>query len=165
MIRIYGIPNCDTIKKARKWLEANGLEYEFHDFKKQGAPEAKLRDWAREAGWEAEGIEISDDEIDAELAQLNEMLGGEQSITRDQFEEAGRLPSLAIDISKRKAMDLVLESVEIVDDTGAVIDPELFDEPDPEPDTVDAETADAATPQTATDDAPSSEDAEAEETS
>ena len=51
-IQIYGIPNCDTIKKARKWLEANGLDYDFHDYKKEGADPAKLARWADECGWE-----------------------------------------------------------------------------------------------------------------
>jgi arsenate reductase len=53
MIKIYGIPNCDTIKKARKWLEANGIEYEFHDYKKLGVPESKLKNWVKQSGWEA----------------------------------------------------------------------------------------------------------------
>jgi len=52
MIKIYGIPNCDTMKKARKWLENNGVEYEFHDYKKQGVPEANLKKWVKSAGWE-----------------------------------------------------------------------------------------------------------------
>jgi arsenate reductase len=52
MIRIYGIPNCDTMKKARAWLDANDLAYEFHDFKKQGLEIERLLDWVREAGWE-----------------------------------------------------------------------------------------------------------------
>ena len=52
MIKIYGIPNCDTMKKARKWLQANGLEYEFHDYKKRGVPEDKLKGWVKQAGWE-----------------------------------------------------------------------------------------------------------------
>jgi len=52
MIKMYGIPNCDTIKKARKWLEANGLDYEFHDYKKQGVPEKNLKKWVKQAGWE-----------------------------------------------------------------------------------------------------------------
>jgi len=51
MITVYGIPNCDTIKKARKWLEANGVEYEFHDYKKKGVPEKKLIAWVKKAGW------------------------------------------------------------------------------------------------------------------
>ena len=52
MIKIYGIPNCDTMKKARKWLEDNSLEYEFHDYKKHGVPEKNLTRWVKTAGWE-----------------------------------------------------------------------------------------------------------------
>ena len=52
MIKIYGIPNCDTMKKARRWLDANGLDYEFHDYKKLGVPENRLKTWVRQAGWE-----------------------------------------------------------------------------------------------------------------
>ena len=53
MITVYGIPNCDTMKKARKWLDANNLEYEFHDYKKSGVPEKNLKSWVQAAGWEA----------------------------------------------------------------------------------------------------------------
>jgi len=53
MITIYGIPNCDTIKKARHWLETNGVEYAFHDYKKLGVPEKNLKNWVKQAGWEA----------------------------------------------------------------------------------------------------------------
>ena len=52
MIKLYGIPNCDTMKKARKWLEAHDLEYEFHDYKKAGVPEAELKKWVKKNGWE-----------------------------------------------------------------------------------------------------------------
>lgn len=52
MIRIYGIPNCDTMKKAIKWLEKNNLDYEFHDYKKSGVPENKLKLWVKSAGWD-----------------------------------------------------------------------------------------------------------------
>ena len=52
MIKIYGIPNCDTMKKARKWLEDYSLEYEFHDYKKHGVPEKNLTRWVKTAGWE-----------------------------------------------------------------------------------------------------------------
>jgi Spx/MgsR family transcriptional regulator len=53
MITIYGIPNCDTMKKARKWLEANDVDYEFHDYKKMGVPEDKLKSWVKQAGWDS----------------------------------------------------------------------------------------------------------------
>lgn len=50
-IHLYGIPNCDTVKKARAWLDAGGIAYEFHDYKKEGADPARLADWAGKAGW------------------------------------------------------------------------------------------------------------------
>ena len=52
MITMYGITNCDTIKKARAWLTEHELEYQFHDYKKQGIDEATLRHWIDQAGWE-----------------------------------------------------------------------------------------------------------------
>ena len=52
-IDIYGIPNCDSVKKARAWLDARGQAYAFHDFKKDGADPARLARWADVAGWEA----------------------------------------------------------------------------------------------------------------
>ncbi|OGT87597.1 MAG: arsenate reductase [Gammaproteobacteria bacterium RIFOXYA12_FULL_61_12] len=53
MIKLYGIPNCDAMKKARCWLEGHGLAYEFHDYKNAGLDEALLRAWVAELGWEA----------------------------------------------------------------------------------------------------------------
>ncbi len=49
---VYGIPQCDTVKKARTWLDAQGLGYAFHDYKKAGADAAKLAAWCEAAGWE-----------------------------------------------------------------------------------------------------------------
>ena len=51
-VTLYGIPNCDTVKKARDWLSARGIDYAFHDYKKAGADPAKLAQWAEAAGWE-----------------------------------------------------------------------------------------------------------------
>ena len=51
-LAMYGIPNCDTVKKARTWLEGRGIKYAFHDYKKEGADPAKLAAWAGQAGWE-----------------------------------------------------------------------------------------------------------------
>ena len=50
-ITLYGIPNCDTVKKARAWFDAQGLPYAFHDFKKQGVPD-RLAAWTAAVGWE-----------------------------------------------------------------------------------------------------------------
>ena len=52
MTRLYGIPNCDTMKKARKWLADNGIDYEFHDYKRRGIEREKLEEWIGEVGWE-----------------------------------------------------------------------------------------------------------------
>jgi arsenate reductase (glutaredoxin) len=51
-ITLYGIPNCDTVKRARAWLQAHGREVVFHDFKKAGVPADRLDAWTRTAGWE-----------------------------------------------------------------------------------------------------------------
>ena len=53
MIQFYGIPNCDTVKKARSWLDGRGVEYAFRDYKKEGADPVKLAAWSDEVGWEA----------------------------------------------------------------------------------------------------------------
>jgi Spx/MgsR family transcriptional regulator len=52
MTILYGIPNCDTVKKARKWLDAAGIAHDFHNYKTQGAPPEKLAAWAGQVGWE-----------------------------------------------------------------------------------------------------------------
>ena len=52
MTTIYGIPNCDTMKKARKWLDEQGIEYQFHNYKKDGLDEKLLRGWVEAVGWE-----------------------------------------------------------------------------------------------------------------
>ena len=49
---LYGIANCDTVKKARKWLEQHNISYVFHDFRKDGLPESELNNWVTAAGWE-----------------------------------------------------------------------------------------------------------------
>ncbi len=53
MITMFGIKNCDTIKKARKWLEAEGIEYQFHDYKKDGLSPEMLTGWVKDLGYEA----------------------------------------------------------------------------------------------------------------
>lgn len=53
MITLYGIPNCDTVKKARKWLDNVGIAHRFHDVRKDGLDAARLDGWVAALGWEA----------------------------------------------------------------------------------------------------------------
>jgi arsenate reductase len=52
-ITIYGIKNCDTMKKARAWLDKKGVRYAFHDYKAQGVERGALQGWVKAVGWEA----------------------------------------------------------------------------------------------------------------
>jgi arsenate reductase (glutaredoxin) len=52
-ITVYGIPNCQSVKKSRTWLEEHDLEYVFHDFKKSGVPAKNLKSWVKHFGWES----------------------------------------------------------------------------------------------------------------
>ena len=52
MITLYGIKNCDTVKKARRWLEQQEIEYSFHDFRTDGLDEDQVRDWLQELDWQ-----------------------------------------------------------------------------------------------------------------
>ena len=51
-LTIYGIPNCDTMKKARAWLDSHGVAYDFHDYKKAGIDRQRLEAWSKKVGWE-----------------------------------------------------------------------------------------------------------------
>jgi arsenate reductase len=51
-ITIYGIKNCDTMKKARTWLDSHGVAYSFHDYKAEGIDKASLQRWSKDVGWE-----------------------------------------------------------------------------------------------------------------
>lgn len=52
ILTLYGIPSCDTCRKARKWLEQEGIEYTFHDVRKEGLDSALLERWSKRLGWE-----------------------------------------------------------------------------------------------------------------
>src|SRR4051812_43108609 len=51
-VALYGIKNCDTMKKARAWLDVHGVAYDFHDYKTEGVDRARLERWSREVGWQ-----------------------------------------------------------------------------------------------------------------
>ena len=53
MLTLYGIKNCDTVKKARRWLDNQGVDYQFHDFRQDGLDKKLLDSWLKQLGWEA----------------------------------------------------------------------------------------------------------------
>ncbi len=53
MLQVYGIKNCNTVKKALTWLEDNNIPFQFHDFKKEGVSEDKLKEWETQVDWQA----------------------------------------------------------------------------------------------------------------
>jgi len=52
MLVVYGIPNCDQIKKSQKWLKDRGIDFEFHDYKKKGISKKQLNEWSKMVAWE-----------------------------------------------------------------------------------------------------------------
>jgi len=98
MIDVYGIPNCDTVKKGRSWLATRGIDYAFHDYKKEGADAAKLAAWSDAVGWDAllnrrgttfRGLSEAD-KADIDRAKALRLMGANPSlIKRPVIEHAG----------------------------------------------------------------------------
>ena len=91
-VRVYGIRNCDTMKKAFAWLEANKVAYDFHDYKKEGVPPGKLKAWAGKVGWEklANTRGPTWRKIpDAQKADIEKALGANSSAIRRPIVESG----------------------------------------------------------------------------
>lgn len=97
---IYGIKNCDTMKKARAWLDAHGVAYDFHDYKAAGIARDKLQQWSDEAGWETllnragttfRKLPDSDKEGLNERKALALMLAQPSMIKRPVLEQGARL--------------------------------------------------------------------------
>ncbi|QEX16241.1 arsenate reductase [Hypericibacter terrae] len=99
-VTIYGIKNCDTMKKARAWLEAHSVAYEFHDYKAAGIDRGRLDGWAREVGWEVllnragttfRGLPEKDKEGLTEKKAVALMLAQPSMIKRPVLDVGGRL--------------------------------------------------------------------------
>lgn len=97
---IYGIKNCDTMKKARAWLDTHGVAYEFHDYKAVGVEKDKLKQWSDKAGWETllnragttfKKLPDSDKEGLTEKKALALMLAQPSMIKRPVLEVGGKL--------------------------------------------------------------------------
>lgn len=113
-MKLYGIANCSTVKKARLWLEQHNISAEFHDFKKLGVNEAMLRDWAKQVGWEKllnrQGTtwrQLPDDVKEAtrnENAAIALMLGKPSVIKRPIVEKADKILHLGFDESSYQTL-------------------------------------------------------------
>lgn len=114
MIKLYGIPNCDTVKKARSWLAGQGIDYEFHDFKKQGLSATQVQNWLAQSSWELllnrKGMtwrNLSDAEkaavTDAASAQKL-MLEKTSVIKRPILENNGKLLHIGFDVEAYKTL-------------------------------------------------------------
>ncbi|MCP3469431.1 ArsC family reductase [Bradyrhizobium sp. CCGUVB1N3] len=97
---IYGIKNCDTMKKARAWLESNGVAYDFHDYKAAGVEKEKLKAWSDKVGWETllnragttfKKLPEADKEGLNEKKALTLMLAQPSMIKRPVLETGGKL--------------------------------------------------------------------------
>lgn len=101
MLVVYGIAQCDTVKKARAWLDAHGVEYRFHDWKKHGVDRELLAKWMHEAGWEKivnrQGItwrklpEAEKARVKDAASALAFLADKPSAIKRPAFEHRGRL--------------------------------------------------------------------------
>jgi arsenate reductase (glutaredoxin) len=96
MLTIYGIPNCDTMKKAMTWLTKNKLAFAFHDYKTAGISKAKLEEWCKLAGWEVllnkksttwrELAKTDQEKITTQAAAIELMMSHTSSIKRPVLE-------------------------------------------------------------------------------
>lgn len=99
---VYGIPNCNTVKKARTWLDEQGVAYTFHDYKKQGVPADRLEAWIKAVGWE--------------------LLVNRQGTTWRKFDDATK--AAVVDAASAKALMLANASVikrPVVERNGKVV--------------------------------------------
>lgn len=113
-VMVYGIPNCDTVKKARVWLDGQGVAYTFHDYKKQGVPTEQLDAWIKAVGWEVlvnrQGTtwrKLDDATkagvVDAASAKAL-MLANASVIKRPVVEKDGAVLSVGFDAKKAEAL-------------------------------------------------------------
>jgi Spx/MgsR family transcriptional regulator len=109
---LYGIKNCNTVKKAIDWLKKNKIDFEFHDYKTQGITEAKLKEWNKQVGWESlvnkrgttwrQLDEKEQNKITNASAAIALMREKTSIIKRPLIEENGRVLALGFDEEEYK---------------------------------------------------------------
>lgn len=107
---VYGIPNCNTVKKALDWLKAHQVGFEFHDFKKKGITAEKLKEWSNIFGWETvlnrKGLtwkKLTKEEqlkIDNQQSAIEYLLGNTSAIKRPIVEQNGKAVLIGFDDDK-----------------------------------------------------------------
>jgi len=105
MITLYGIKNCDTVRKACKWLDANGVEYHLHDIRKDGLTAAKIKSWASEVDWELllnrRGLtwrKLSDDDkADINKTKAIKLMAAEPTLIKRPVIETGNAVMVGFD--------------------------------------------------------------------
>lgn len=113
-MKLYGISNCDTVKKARVWLDANGVQAEFHDFKKHGVTDAMLKGWLRQVPWgdmvNRKGTtwrKLSDEDkamVKDDASAIALMLEKPSVIKRPIVEKNGKVLQLGFDKEKYRSL-------------------------------------------------------------
>jgi arsenate reductase (glutaredoxin) len=113
-MKLYGISNCDTVKKARAWLEANGVQAEFHDFKKRGVSDAMLKGWLQQVPWgdliNRKGTtwrKLSDEDkakVKGDASAIALMLEKPSVIKRPIMEKNGKVLQLGFDEEKYRSL-------------------------------------------------------------
>lgn len=104
---VFGIKNCNTVKNALNWLDAHGVAYEFHDYKKKGVTEASLKNWSKQVGWESllnrKGLtwkqlpEVERERVKTERDAIALMMEKTSMIKRPLLESDGKVILLGFD--------------------------------------------------------------------
>lgn len=112
-MNVYGIKNCNTVKKGLEWLKKNKIEFEFHDYKSKGITQAKLKDWSKQVGWESlvnkKGTtwrQLADEQknrVTNQKEAIALMLEKTSVIKRPLLEVEGRVVALGFDETEYKA--------------------------------------------------------------
>jgi len=109
---IYGIKNCNTVKSAIDWLKANNVDFEFHDYKKEGVTASKLKEWSSQVGWESlvnkrgttwrQLDESVQKKVTSEKAAIELMMEKTSVIKRPLIEDKGKVVVLGFDEEEYK---------------------------------------------------------------
>lgn len=109
---LYGIKNCNTVKTAMDWLKNHGIDFDFHDYKKEGITAAKLKEWSSQVGWESlvnkrgttwrQLDESVQKKVTSEKAAIELMIEKTSVIKRPLIEDKGKVVALGFDEAQYK---------------------------------------------------------------